>query len=103
MVSKRQTVSRPAVTSRGTTSPETSQHHPASIQSLPPGVAFAGRLIPVTAWNEFHPWPPVGGLRHLVFHAKQNGFEQVVRRAGRRVLIDEAAFFRWVSQQGVSA
>lgn len=63
----------------------------------------AGRLIPVTAWNDFHPWPPVGGLRHLIFHAKQNGFEQVVRRAGRRVLIDETAFFNWVNQQGVSA
>ena len=25
-------------------------------------------LIPVTHWNDFHPWPSTGGLRHLVFH-----------------------------------
>lgn len=58
------------------------------------------RLIPVTRWEDFHPWPPAGGLRHLIFNAKHNGFDAVVRRAGRRVLIDEAAFFTWVDQQG---
>jgi hypothetical protein len=52
----------------------------------------ASRLIPLTQWNEHHPWPPVGGLRHLVFNASDNGFDAVVRRCGRRVLIDEAAF-----------
>lgn len=58
------------------------------------------RLIPVTAWNKHHPWPPIGGLRHLIFHAKSNGFNQVIRRVGRRVLIDEIAFFDWASAQG---
>jgi len=57
------------------------------------------RLIPLTKWNQYHPWPPLGGLRHLVFHAKSNGFDRVVRRAGRRVLIDEQAFFAWVENQ----
>jgi hypothetical protein len=57
------------------------------------------RLIPVTEWNRHHPWPPLGGLRHLVFYAKQNGFDAVVRRIGRRVLIDEKAFFDWVDAQ----
>ena len=60
------------------------------------------RLIPLTKWPDYHPWPPVGGLRHLVFHAESNGFNAVVRRAGRRVLIDEAAFFNWLSSQGRS-
>ena len=55
------------------------------------------RLVPVTKWPERHDWPPLGGLRHLIFHAKTNGFEQVVRRSGRRVLIDEQAFFRWMA------
>lgn len=54
------------------------------------------RLIPVPEWNKHHSWPPVGGLRHLIFHAKEKGFDKVVRRVGRRVLIDEAAFFQWV-------
>ena len=56
-------------------------------------------LIPVTKWNDYHNWPPIGGLRHLIFHAKENGFRAVVKRVGRRVLIDEAAFFEWVYRQ----
>jgi hypothetical protein len=57
------------------------------------------RLIPLTDWNSFHPWPPIGGLRHLVFNATNNGFDAVIRRCGRRVLIDEVAFFAWVNRQ----
>ena len=54
------------------------------------------RLIPVTKWNDFHIWPPIGGLRHLIFYEKKNGFESCVVRVGSRVLIDESAFFQWV-------
>lgn len=57
------------------------------------------RLIPVPLWNNFHQWPPIGGLRHLIFNARYNGFNSVIRRAGRRVLIDEQAFFKWVEKQ----
>ncbi len=57
------------------------------------------RLIPVTRWVEYHDYPPIGGLRYLIFHAKSNGFSKCVRRVGRRVLIDEAAFFEWVEDQ----
>lgn len=58
------------------------------------------RLIPVTEWPNHHPWPPVGGLRHLIFYAKTNGFAHCLRRVGKRVLIDEAKFFEWVEAQG---
>lgn len=58
------------------------------------------KLIPVPDWHRYHPWPPIGGLRHLVFYAETNGFNKVIRRIGRRVLIDEAAFFDWVNEQG---
>jgi hypothetical protein len=61
------------------------------------------RLIPVTHWNQFHPWPPKGGLRHLIFNAQTNGFQAVIRRVGRRVLVDEAAFFSWVERMGRQA
>lgn len=64
-----------------------------SAESLGP---TSRRLIALTHWNRYHPWPPIGGLRHLVFHAKTNGFHAVIRRVGRRILIDEQAFFRWV-------
>jgi hypothetical protein len=53
------------------------------------------RLIPATKWNDFHTWPPIGGLRHLIFYEKTNGFSQCVVRVGRRVLIDENKFFSW--------
>lgn len=60
----------------------------------------AKRLIPVTRWNDHHEWPPPGGLRHLIFNAQKNGFHSVVKRAGRRVLLDEEAFFKWIEGQG---
>ena len=60
----------------------------------------APRLIPVTAWPQHHAWPPVGGLRYLIFHARENGFDAVIHRIGRRVLIDEQAFFDWARAQG---
>lgn len=50
------------------------------------------RLIPVTKWPDFHPWPPIGGLRYLVFHEHTNGFHHCVVRKGRRVLISEKRF-----------
>lgn len=58
------------------------------------------RLIPVTEWPEHHVWPPIGGLRHLILHARETGFDYCIRRVGRRVLIDEAKFFEWVEAQG---
>ena len=66
----------------------------------PQALSPQSRLIPVTDWAKHHPWPPVGGLRHLIFHGKTNGFSAVVRRVGRRVLLDEAAFFAWVARTG---
>ena len=59
------------------------------------------RLIPVTEWNKHYDWPTLGGLRHLIFFAKTNGFWKVIRRVGRRVLIDERAFFAWVDSVNV--
>ncbi len=57
------------------------------------------RLIPLTKWPDYHPHPPIGGLRYLVFHADTNGFNRVIKRIGRRILIDEVKFFEWVAKQ----
>jgi hypothetical protein len=57
------------------------------------------RLIPVTQWSNYHPWPPIGGLRHFIFNEHSNGFSHCVRRVGRKVLIDEGRFFEWVENQ----
>src|SRR5271155_1996016 len=57
------------------------------------------RFIPVSKWNEFHEWPPVGGMRHLIFFRNDNGFAKVLKRPNRTWLIDEKAFFKWVSER----
>lgn len=57
------------------------------------------RLIPVPNWNKYHEWPTQAGLRYWIFHAKANGFDSVIRRIGRRILIDESAFFQWIQKQ----
>ena len=57
------------------------------------------RYLTVTSWCKDHEWPPIGGLRHLIFNAETNGFNKVIKRVGRRVLIDEQAFLEWVDNQ----
>ena len=89
---------KPRRTARVQQAPQTSPapaHSSALTASAPPT-----RFIPLTDWNQHHAWPPIGGLRHLVFFERTNGFDQVVRRVGRRVLLDEAAFFAWVDGNG---
>ena len=56
------------------------------------------RLIPLTLWPKFHPWPSIGGLRHLVFYAKGKNFEGCFIRKNGRILIDEHRFFEWAKQ-----
>lgn len=36
------------------------------------------------------------GLRYLIFHADKNGFNKVIKRIGRKVLIDYNAFEEWL-------
>ena len=54
------------------------------------------RYIPLKDWHLFHPWPSVSGLRWYAFHSKTNGFHRVLKRVGRRLLINEAEFFSWI-------
>jgi hypothetical protein len=53
------------------------------------------RLIPLTKWNQYHPWPSIGGLRHLVANSKEKKCCDVFIKAGGRWLIVEDAFFSW--------
>jgi len=55
-------------------------------------------LFTIKNWPEKHKWPTESGLRYLVFNAHKNGFDSVIRRVGRRVLIDEREFFTWVEK-----
>lgn len=56
------------------------------------------RLIPITQWNDSHPWPPAGGMRHLRFHCESNGFKTAFKKIGARVLVDEQEFFRCIER-----
>lgn len=43
------------------------------------------------------------GLRYLIFNADTNGFNKVIKKIGRKVLIDFNAFEDWlntINQQG---
>ncbi len=57
------------------------------------------RLIPITDWNKYHPWPPLGGLRHMIFHGRKTGFDRCTIKIGRRRLIDEKKFFEFIEEQ----
>lgn len=56
------------------------------------------RLIPVPKFNNFHPDPSPAAIRWLIFKNKDD-FRRCVVRRGRRVLIDEPEYFRWLAEQ----
>lgn len=56
------------------------------------------RLIELSKWNEYHPYPSVGALRQYYHKREKNGFGSVVEYGGEnagRILIDEDKFFIW--------
>lgn len=59
-------------------------------------------LYTVKQFCEKHPAFTNGGIRHRIFYASTNGLEamRVLIRNGRRVLIDETAFFEWLTKYG---
>ncbi len=69
------------------------------LQEIKSKDSYGERFIPLTNWNNYHEWPTIGGLRHLVFWAETNGFDSCIKRVGRRVIIDEKAFFEWLKKR----
>ena len=63
------------------------------------------RLLTINQFIENHPFNTHGGIRFLIFNAETNGFKKVIKRIGRKVLIDENAFFAWVEEMngGINA
>jgi hypothetical protein len=61
------------------------------------------RLIPLSKWNDYHDYPTVPSLRHLVFFEEQNGFSKVIKRIGKKIYLDERSFFEWVEEQNSSS
>ena len=64
-----------------------------------------GRFIPVSDFDQFHPWPTVGALRVRICQAEKDGgdkeFLKCVVRVGTRVLIDEVVFVEWMRSHTV--
>ena len=56
------------------------------------------RLIPVPKFNDYHPDPTPAALRWMIFTNK-NDFNRCIVRRGKRVLIDEIEYFRWLDEQ----
>ncbi len=60
------------------------------------------RYIPVSKFDNYHPWPTPRGIRNRI-HAAQRGtdvgFLDCIKWVGGRVLVDEQAFLRWVEIQ----
>ena len=64
---------------------------------------ITGRLILATKWPLLHPEDrSIAGIRHLIFHAKENGFDSVVVRLGRRCYLDEDAYYLWAAEHRAS-
>jgi hypothetical protein len=57
-------------------------------------------LLTVKLLAQKYPWLTEAGLRHFLFYKNKNGLNKAVRKMGRRVLIDETAFFEWIESQG---
>lgn len=63
------------------------------------------RLRTLRQLAERNPAFTEGALRWHVFNAKSNGLDKAIVRIGRRVLIDELEFNRWLESKrdGVTA
>ena len=57
------------------------------------------RLVTVSQLPELYPSFTIGGIRHLIFFEKENGFSSCIRRVGRKILIDCEKFEQWVDNQ----
>jgi hypothetical protein len=67
---------------------------------LPKDKTFKGKdkLLSVRQFAETHKAFTIGALRHLIFFEETNGLKEhkVLKRLGRKILIDVEKFFQWV-------
>lgn len=60
------------------------------------------RLIPLSKWNDYYPYPTVGALRQYYFYKDSNGFADVCENGGMnggRILIKEKTLFKWIENR----
>ena len=56
-------------------------------------------LVTCKAFLKDRDWPTQSSLRYYIFFNKYGFAEKCVRRIGRKVLIDVAAFDSWLKEQ----
>ena len=85
---------------------ETTQAIQSAYSDLPPQIPI---LLTVRQFSDKYPAFPQGSLRNLIFLAESretskgtiegNGLEIALVRIGRKLLIDESKFFKWIELQ----
>ncbi|MEZ5902616.1 MAG: hypothetical protein R3D88_04810 [Alphaproteobacteria bacterium] len=63
------------------------------------GTIQTSQLMTVRQFSEKHKAFPQSSLRHLIFYSHKNGFNKVIVRIGRRILLDEHMFFEWIDSK----
>jgi hypothetical protein len=59
------------------------------------------RLLTVNQFAEEHKFITFAGLRFAIFNSSTNGMQKqkVIKRMGRKILLDEQAFFSWINER----
>lgn len=60
-------------------------------------IPYTTNMFTVTQMSNRHPAFSISSLRALIFCAKNNNFEKCIKRVGRKVLILEDEFLKWVA------
>lgn len=61
-------------------------------------IEINSKYMTIKQWVTTFGYIPEGGLRHLIFHNK-NFEHRVVKRIGRKILLDIQALEEWVGEQ----
>ena len=55
-------------------------------------------FLTLRQWLEKYKAIPEGGVRHLIFTNKDNFNSRVVKKLGRKILLDEQAFLSYIDE-----
>ena len=55
-------------------------------------------FLTMKQWLEKYQGIPKGGIRHLIFTNKDNFNNRVVKKLGRKILLDEEAFLDFINE-----
>lgn len=55
-------------------------------------------FVTIKQWLQKYPAIPEGGIRHLIFTNKDNFNTRVVKKIGRKILLDEQAFLNYINE-----